>query len=202
MDNRALIGGLVVVALIAGLFAGPQLFPRLITETQTLVTTTTTPITATETKWKTITELETLLSTETLKETISFTEKQTKTLTFTETTVQTVTETILSTTIVEPKPSKSIIKVIEHRSFRDSFGWLHIAGLVKNEGKKRVKFVQVVVIVYDSKGYVIGGDVGYTTPSELGPGDKGAFDIDFYDDYINVHASGYRIFVFWPRYED
>jgi len=117
-------------------------------------------------------------------------------------TTRTITKSFVFTTLIHAEPSKGIVKVIKHDSYRDDLGWLHVNGIVQNQGNMTVKHVYVLIIIYDSTGHMIGGKYTIVKPSELLPGNKGTFKWFIFDSYINDNAASYDIIVFWSGYAD
>jgi hypothetical protein len=63
------------------------------------------------------------------------------------------------------------------KTWTDTLGYLHVVGDVVNTGTLTAKYVNVVVTFYDKEGKIVSAKSGYVTPSELGAGSRGSFDV-------------------------
>ncbi|MCX7617054.1 FxLYD domain-containing protein [Tepidiforma sp.] len=61
--------------------------------------------------------------------------------------------------------------------YRDSLGWLHVVGTVRNTSSTSYRFVSLYAAFVDPLGRVIRRDVDVSTPSDLAPGQAGTFQM-------------------------
>ncbi len=69
------------------------------------------------------------------------------------------------------------LNVLSTNSFIDSIGYLHVVGEVENNTPNVAKFVKVTGTFYNKGNEVVATDFTYTSPTDLGPGDKAPFEI-------------------------
>lgn len=74
-------------------------------------------------------------------------------------------------------PSTGVLKVLSSNSFIDAAGYLHLVGEIENGTPDPVTFVKATETFYDKNNNVVATDYSYTSPSDLGPGDKAPFEI-------------------------
>ena len=67
--------------------------------------------------------------------------------------------------------------VISKDSEWNSLGSLIVKGVVQNEGRAAVSFVEVIAESFDEKGVVVGTGRAYVEPTTLGPGLTGSFTV-------------------------
>jgi Protein of unknown function (DUF3426) len=65
-----------------------------------------------------------------------------------------------------------------------------LSGMVKNTGERQVRFVQVLVTLYDAEGKVVGVDGTFARPNELAPGESAPFKVSFY--LTSAEPTSYR----------
>jgi len=75
----------------------------------------------------------------------------------------------------------------------DTWGWLHFAGLVRNDGVADAKFVRAIVTLYDGAGNVVNCDYGYTDPSTIPAAGAAAFEVIFMGNY-----AGWSSYALYP----
>jgi len=71
------------------------------------------------------------------------------------------------------------LSVIDTRRFEDTTGFYHIAGVIENQGERRVESARVIVTLYDRAGRVVNVGFAYPQPASLSPKDRADFDIAF-----------------------
>ena len=67
--------------------------------------------------------------------------------------------------------------MLSSNKFLDSAGYLHLVGEIENGTPDPVKFVKATATFYDKSNNVVATDFSYTSPTDLGPGDKAPFEI-------------------------
>ena len=72
---------------------------------------------------------------------------------------------------------QGVLKVLSSNAFIDSIGYLHVVGEIQNATPDSVTFVKATATFYDKNNNVVATDYSYTSPSDLGPGDKAPFEI-------------------------
>ncbi len=69
------------------------------------------------------------------------------------------------------------LKVLSSNSFIDGIGYYHVVGEIENGTPESVSYVQATGTFYDKNNNVVGTSYSYTSPSDLGPGEKAPFEI-------------------------
>lgn len=70
-----------------------------------------------------------------------------------------------------------VLKVLSSNSFIDTLGYLHLVGEIQNGTPDSVSYVKATATFYDRNNNVVATDFTFTSPSDLGPGDKAPFEI-------------------------
>lgn len=73
------------------------------------------------------------------------------------------------------------LQVVNSSNWYDSFGDLHIAGEVKNNGSKTVEWVKVICTLYEASDNVLDVDYTYTDPHDIGSGQTAPFELVFFE---------------------
>jgi hypothetical protein len=71
------------------------------------------------------------------------------------------------------------LAVVNTRRFEDNSGFYHVAGVIENQGTRRVEQARVIVTLYDRGGRVVNVGFAYPQPSSLAPGVRADFDVAF-----------------------
>jgi hypothetical protein len=69
------------------------------------------------------------------------------------------------------------LQILSHNSFTDSIGGYHVVGEVQNNAPTNARFLKVTGTFYDSNNQVVGTEFTFTSPSDIGPGEKAPFDL-------------------------
>lgn len=72
---------------------------------------------------------------------------------------------------------QGVLKVLSSNSFIYSLGYLRIVGEIQNGTPESVTYVKATATFYDKNNNVVATDYSFTSPSDLGPGDKALFKI-------------------------
>jgi hypothetical protein len=70
-----------------------------------------------------------------------------------------------------------VLKVLSSNSYIDSLGYLHVVDAIQNGTTESVTYVKATATFYDQNNKVVATDYSFTSPSDLGPGDKAPFEI-------------------------
>jgi hypothetical protein len=76
-------------------------------------------------------------------------------------------------------PTDAELVVVNTRRFEDNSGFYHVAGVIENQGTRRVEQARVIVTLYDRGGRVVNVGFAYPQPSSLTPGVRADFDVAF-----------------------
>jgi hypothetical protein len=68
------------------------------------------------------------------------------------------------------------LQILSHNSYTDSVGFMHVVGEVQNNSPTAATFVKVTGTFYNNN-QVVGTQFTYTTPSDIGAGQKAPFDL-------------------------
>jgi hypothetical protein len=71
------------------------------------------------------------------------------------------------------------LAVVNTRRFEDNSGFYHVAGVIENQGTRRVEQARVIVTLYDRGGRVVNVGFAYPQPSSLAPSARADFDVAF-----------------------
>ncbi|HSA74470.1 MAG TPA: FxLYD domain-containing protein [Nitrososphaeraceae archaeon] len=69
------------------------------------------------------------------------------------------------------------LQILSHNSFTDSLGYMHVVGEIKNNYPSTATFVRIVGTFYDINNQVVGTQFTYSTPSDIGSGDRAPFEL-------------------------
>lgn len=69
------------------------------------------------------------------------------------------------------------LNIVNHSSFIDTSGYVHVIGKVKNNTPNIAEFVSVKGIFYDNNNKVVGTSLEYTEPRSLNSSEIASFDI-------------------------
>ncbi|MEJ2555486.1 MAG: FxLYD domain-containing protein [Anaerolineae bacterium] len=76
-------------------------------------------------------------------------------------------------------PTDAELVVVNTRRFEDTSGFYHVAGVIENQGARRVEQARVIVTLYDRGGRVVNVGFAYPQPSSLAPGARADFEVTF-----------------------
>jgi hypothetical protein len=76
-------------------------------------------------------------------------------------------------------PTDAELAVVNTRRFEDNSGFYHVAGVIENQGDRRVEQARVIVTLYDRGGRVVNVGFAYPQPSSLAPSARADFDVAF-----------------------
>jgi hypothetical protein len=90
-------------------------------------------------------------------------------------------------------------KILSSNDFIDSDGYLHVVGEVENNNPSDAKFVRITGTFYDTNNQVVATDFTFTSPSDIGSGQKAPFEITLRSasipvsqiDHYNLQASSH-----------
>lgn len=74
-------------------------------------------------------------------------------------------------------PSYAHAKILQTNSYIDSINWLHVVGVIQNDGTKNLKYVKVNATFYDKSNNVVDSDFTYAYMDILTPQEKSPFDV-------------------------
>lgn len=69
------------------------------------------------------------------------------------------------------------LDILSHNSFTDSIGYFHVVGEIKNNYPSTATFVKIVGTFYDVNNQVVGTQLTYATPPDIGSGQKAPFEL-------------------------
>ena len=84
-------------------------------------------------------------------------------------------------------------EILSHSSHKDSLGWLHVVGEIKNIGTQDATFVEVVCAFYDSQGTVIYAGFTFSDPYDLSVGQTAPFEILLLDKALSNKVDHYSL---------
>ena len=68
-------------------------------------------------------------------------------------------------------------KILQTNSYVDSIGYLHVIGIVQNDGTENLEYVEIDATFYDKNNNVVGSNFTYTYIDILAPEQKSPFDV-------------------------
>jgi hypothetical protein len=71
----------------------------------------------------------------------------------------------------------SELKILNHKSYVDRSGFLHVVGEVQNNAPNSIQLVKITSTYYGSNNQVVATDFTYTDPSGISAGDKAPFEL-------------------------
>jgi len=71
----------------------------------------------------------------------------------------------------------SELKILNHKSYVDKSGFLHVVGEVQNNTPNSIQLVKITSTYYGSNNQVVATDFTYTDPSGISAGDKAPFEL-------------------------
>lgn len=93
--------------------------------------------------------------------------------------------------VIQPLPKT--LMILSNSSYISTGGLLNIVGEVKNNGSSECTFTIVMATCYDADGKVVCVDTGYTSPSDLAPGEKAPFNLIIYDETQSGKVTDYAL---------
>jgi len=75
------------------------------------------------------------------------------------------------------KNNFSGLQILNHNSFTDSEGYMHVVGELKNNSPSAETYVKIIGTFYDINNQVVGAQFSYANPASVGAGDKAPFEI-------------------------
>jgi hypothetical protein len=69
------------------------------------------------------------------------------------------------------------LQILSHNSFRDSMGYLHVVGEIKNNYPATATFVRILGTFYNINNQVVGTQFTYANPSDIGSREKAPFEL-------------------------
>lgn len=72
-----------------------------------------------------------------------------------------------------------------------------ITGDILNNGTATIKAVEITAIFYDDQDDIIGKERSGTSPYSISPGDTATFNIELFDEPIQINASSYDFTAKW-----
>jgi hypothetical protein len=87
---------------------------------------------------------------------------------------------VIASSLFVARPSfaqSADISIVDYSSYKDSIGFLHVIGEVKNISQTPLGFVKITATFYDSSKTVVATDFGYTSISTVRPSEKAPFEV-------------------------
>lgn len=78
--------------------------------------------------------------------------------------------------VLQPAHAIVSVELVQQGTYRDSLGYLHIIGIVRNTGDVWVQFVRITTVLTATNGTTIDVLATYTLPSRIPPGGIAGFD--------------------------
>jgi hypothetical protein len=100
---------------------------------------------------------------------------------------------LAATNFVQSAHATASVELLQHATYRDSIGDLHVIGLVHNSGDVWVQSVQVRAALKDASGNTLDVLTTYTLPRHIPPGGYAGFDIIETDTTKSTAAVGATI---------
>ena len=88
-------------------------------------------------------------------------------------------------------------EILSCEGFKDSRGYYHVKGELKNTGDEDAKNVEIFVTFWAEE-WIVGVESNHTAPNDLSSGEKGSFDIVLLSEYYSEEVVRY---VFSPQYK-